>query len=203
MSQFIHDGLIRLVIDSLILIGVASILGSVFNRRVEETYCPQVKDWDRWSKQNWAASGSLVCLLSVATLIRPRTIIIFIGRQGKRPLIQAKCGQFCLQSLHAVCDHFSLESPGLFGGHIGVLASGLKALDALNKPARRLSVDWPFAMAVFAICAMGDVIVYAHRTTKTGAQDSKAARVPDQRADETGKPLTGETKENAANELET
>lgn len=33
MSQFIHDGLIRLVIDSLILIGVASILGSVFNRR--------------------------------------------------------------------------------------------------------------------------------------------------------------------------
>ena len=91
-------------------------------------------------------------------------------------------------------------------GHIGVLASGLKALDALdalNKPARRLSVDWPFAMAVFAICAMGDVIVYAHRTTKTGAQDSKAARVPDQRADETGKPLTGETKENAANELET
>ena len=152
MSQFIHDGLIRLVIDSLILIGVASILGSVFNLRtffavyvlggflaatadcawaqitkpcrnfsraqcdeastsaslindasaeiarlsassrvytirgfgkllinsedfeelkrqckVVETYCPQVKDWDRWSKQIWAASGSLVCLCMPTT----------------------------------------------------------------------------------------------------------------------------------------
>lgn len=171
-SQFTHNGLIHLVIDSLVLIGVASILGSVFNRRmffavyvcggflaaaadcawarltnpsrnltqaqinqvstsaslinealakkaeiitssqiftyrgfvelltnpteherkhsgeieelrkqnkVIETNYPLVRDWHRWIKPYSAASGSLVCLLSVAALIRPRTIINMIG----------------------------------------------------------------------------------------------------------------------------
>ena len=171
-SQFTHSGLVHLVIDSLVLIGVASILVSVFNRRmffavyvcggfiaaaadcawarltnpspsltqaqldqvftsaslvkealaekakiriasqvftmrglvevltdpkeynrkhsgeleelnklnkVIETNYPLVRDWDRWTRPNSAASGSLVCLLSVAALIRPRTIISLTG----------------------------------------------------------------------------------------------------------------------------
>ena len=171
-SQFTHNGIIHLVIDSLVLIGVASILGSVFNRRtffavyvcggflaaaadcawarftnpsrnltqaqidqvktsvslinqanakkaeiitssqtftyrdfvefltnpteherkhsaeieelrkqikVIETNYPLVRDWHRWTKPYSAASGSLVCLVSVAALIRPRTIISIIG----------------------------------------------------------------------------------------------------------------------------
>lgn len=149
-SQFTHSGLLRLVIDSLVLIGVASTLGSAFNRRtffavyvfggflaaaadcawaritspcrsltqvqldqvltsarlineaqdkatqiavlqlstmrgfvelltntgefprkseelkkqrkVIEAHYPQVRDWDKWTRPNFAASGSLVCL---------------------------------------------------------------------------------------------------------------------------------------------
>lgn len=174
-SQFTHNGLTHLVIDSLLLTGVASILGSVFDRRtffivyvcggflaaaadcawarftnptrnftqaqivqvntsvslvnaalakkaeiitsqtstyrdfaefltnlaerdrkysgeieeykkqtkVIETNYPLVRDWHRWTKPYSAASGSLVCLVTVAAFIRPRTIISI----GVRPSV--------------------------------------------------------------------------------------------------------------------
>ena len=154
-SQFTHSSSIRLMIDSLVLVGVASILGSVFNRRtffavyvlggflaaaadcewarvtnscrsltqlqidqIDTTVClineamakmarlcpvlqistmtdlvkyltdlwrvvnskefseqedifgkhaPLLRDWVRWTRPNWAASGSLVCLRMPST----------------------------------------------------------------------------------------------------------------------------------------
>ena len=155
ISQFTHSSSIRLAIDSLVLIGVASLLGSVFNRRtffvvyvlggflaaaadcawarftnpcrnptqaqidqintsvclineagtklarlspvlqistmkdlvkyrtdlgrlvnskefseqvdIFKKHVPLVRDWVRWSRPNWAASGSLVCLRMPST----------------------------------------------------------------------------------------------------------------------------------------
>ncbi len=87
-------------------------------------------------------------------------------------------------------------------GHIGTLASALKAFDKLNKPARSFSVNWPLISEISVGCSVGTAIGFAIPLPKTGAQDSKAAAVPEppQRADETGKPLTGEMKEDAVND---
>ena len=199
-SQFTHNGLIYLVIDSLVLIGVASVLGSVFNRRrffavyvcggflaaaadcawarltnpsrsltqaqcvqistsaslfnealakmvklrasspiftirgffelltnpkeferkfsgdleelrkqqkVADTNYPLVRDWDRWTRPNSAASGSLVCLVSVAALIRPRTIINLIGARPSILLYNLTAGTFVFN----LCMLLATNSP--------------------------------------------------------------------------------------------
>ena len=91
----------------------------------------------------------------------------------------------------------------LRSGRIGTLASALKSFDTSNKPARNFSIDWPRIFAIPVDFAIEMVI--PPPATKTGVQESKAARVPDElhRADETGKISTGETKEDATNDKET
>ena len=78
----------------------------------------------------------------------------------------------------------------------------MKAFDNLNKPARSFSVNWPLISDISVGCTMGTAIGFAIPLPKRGAQDSKAATVPEipQRADETGKTLPGETKEDAVND---
>ena len=87
-------------------------------------------------------------------------------------------------------------------GRLGVIASSLRAFDRVNKPARKFSVDWPFAFVFLASCAMGTPLVYAEQARKMGAQDSKTGRDPDppQHANGTGETPTEETKEDAAND---
>ena len=82
------------------------------------------------------------------------------------------------------------------------MALALKAFDKLNKPPRSFSVEWPLISDISVGCAMGTAIGFAIPLPKSGAQDSKAATVPEppQRADETGKTLTGETKEDAVDD---
>lgn len=89
-------------------------------------------------------------------------------------------------------------------GRIGTLASGMKAFDTLAKPAKRFSVNWPMVFVFSAGCAMGTAISFPLPAPKTGAQDSKASRVPDPAdgADEAGKTRTEETKEDAPNDQE-
>lgn len=186
-SQFTHGSFIRLAVDSLVLIGIGSILGSIFNRRtffavyvcggflaaaadcgwarltnssqnltqvqlehiltsvglvneasaqiakirissqiftirsliefltnpkefdrkfsgdleeiskqvkVIETNYPLVRDWHRWAMPNTAPSGSLVCLASVAALIRPWTIISLLGAKPSVLLYKLTAGIF-------------------------------------------------------------------------------------------------------------
>ena len=59
---------------------------------VIETNYPLVRDWHRWTTPNAAASGSLVCLASVAALIRPRTIISLIGARPSVLLYKLTAG---------------------------------------------------------------------------------------------------------------
>lgn len=87
---------------------------------------------------------------------------------------------------------------------MGALASSVRAFDKVNKPARKFSVDPLYVFAVLAGCINGMTMVHALPAAKAGAQDSKAARAPEpsQPAEETGKPPTEETKEDAANDGE-
>ncbi|CAF9939138.1 MAG: hypothetical protein ALECFALPRED_007990 [Alectoria fallacina] len=166
---------------------------SKYSRDIEEakrqsqvinTYHPQLRAWIRWTNRNWASSGSLVCLLSVAALIRPRTIINFMGVRPSVLLHKLTAGVFIFNLYMSVATNSDLNHMNYVGGNLaavllwflwlrrgrlGAIASSLRAFD------------------------------------RTGAQDSKTGRNPDppQHANETGETPTEETKEDAANDKET
>lgn len=305
-SQFTHTGVVRLMVDSVVLVGVASLLSSTFNRRTffgvyvlggflaaaldcawarminpsrsltpaeqyevskyarlaleahvkltelvvaaivkdgfkaigsmlgmekyqgETTeqitkqaelfvkYVQHIRNHDIWTRANWAASGSLVCLLSIATFLRPRTVVCFVGVRPSVSLYKITWGivvfnlYMPLATLsnrnHTDCLGGNLAAVRLWflwlrRGRIGVLSSALRAFDKANKHKSWLFGNWR-TLSFGAVAGLGIVELIWREHKKQEAQQAEKAVItePPQHASETGKPLAEGPKEDAADD---